>query len=290
MQPRTRALSLAASVAIAVTPVAAAQTSGTGVGQQRSAVVHETVQRSFLQHDRYREYTVVVPDNLDGSREYPIIIAFGGWGDSAASYRDYAGLEQVADGDAIIVYAQGVGNAWAGAPYAATTMDEDVDYVRTVIDETAADYSGDADRVWATGMSNGGGFAAALSCHAPELVDATASIAGAYYNESVTNCRFARKVPMLLVHGAYDDMMSFDGGYRHGAAYLEVERTLRNVAARNGCARDTISGKSADEETTTFGPDGCDVPTEITRIDNYGHTWFDEPAAEQIAVDFFRAL
>ena len=93
--------------------------------------------------------------------------------------------------------------------------------------------------------------------------------------------------PTLLVHGAYDDLMSFDGGYRHGAAYLGVERTLKNLATRNGCLPDSLRKRSADSETTTFSPKNCAADTEILRIDDYGHTWFEAPEAERVAVDFF---
>ncbi|MDR7329863.1 alpha/beta hydrolase family esterase [Corynebacterium guangdongense] len=272
-------VALSAAAAVALSPaVAAAQPPG----------AFDSVQHSLLLEERYRDYTAVLPTDYDETRAYPIILAFGGYGDSAASYREYANIEQAVDGEAIVVYAQAVNNAWAGAPYAVTTMDEDVDYVRAVVDDVVENYSGDPERVFATGMSNGGGFAAALSCHAPTLVDAVVAVAGAYYNESVTNCRFAQRVPTLLVHGAHDEMMSFGGGYRHGAAYLGVERTLKNLATRNGCVPDSLHERSADEGTTTFSADNCEVDTEILRVDDYGHTWFEDPEAERVAVDFFR--
>ena len=83
-------------------------------------------------------------------------------------------------------------------------------------------------------------------------------------------------------------MMSFGGGYRHGVAYLGVERTLKNLATRNGCAPGSLHERSTDEGTTTFSPEKCAVDTEILRIDDYGHTWFEDPEAEQVAMDFFR--
>lgn len=298
MTPRIRALSvavaIAAGTAIAVSPaVAAAQTSSIDPQASPQLLPYspspELINRSFTQAGFHREYTIALPANYDGTRSYPIIVGFGGLGDTAAGYRSYAGLEQAAAGQAIIIYAQGVNNAWAGAPYATTTLAQDIEYTRTAITDVVSNFSGDADRVWATGLSNGGGFATALSCHAPELVDATASVAGAYYTPTVTGCSYAGQVPTLLMHGSADGLVAYGGGYRHGAPYAGVETAHRGLATRNGCTAGALTPSYEYVGATTLRPDTCATATEILRVEGAGHTWFDYPVAETVVWDFFTA-
>ena len=298
MTPRTRALSaalaLVASAAIALSPaVATAQTSS--IDPQTSSQLIEQfpspglVQRSFTQGAHHREYTVALPASFNPFRSYPIVLGFGGYTDTADSFRGYAGLEGATGGEAIVVYAQGVNNAWAGAPYSTTTLAEDIEYTRFAVNDVAANFSGDAGRVYATGLSNGGGFAAALSCHAPELVDAVASVAGAYYDPTVTGCSYAAQVPTLLMHGTADGLVAYEGGYRHNAHYMGVESALAGFAARNGCTVGALNPSWEDAGSTTLRPGSCATATQIVRVEGAGHTWFNAPAAESVAWDFFRA-
>lgn len=240
------------------------------------------IRASFIQDGFDREYLIRLPDGHDPAQSYPVILAFGGMGDSAASFRSYAGLEEASANEAIIVYGQGVGNAWAGAPYALTTMEQDIVYVQTAVDDVASNYGGDPERVYAVGMSNGGGMAAALGCHAPELVDGIASVAGAYYDPTVTDCDtgdMKETVPTLLIHGVNDTLMDFDGGVRHGATYLGVREVLDTAAARNHC--------SAHPGSSSFFPESCDSDTELVTVTG-GHDWFYTPSVADITWDFFQ--
>ena len=125
-------------------------------------------------------------------------------------------------------------NAWAGAPYAKTSIDEDIAYVRALIDDASQTFGADPNRVAVAGLSNGGGFAAALACHAPETITAAAAVAGAYYSPAVTGCE-SGAVPVLLMHGTNDDIVGYEGGTRHGASFEATEDVLRTFGGKNGC-------------------------------------------------------
>ena len=64
-----------------------------------------------------RSYDVVLPSNYSEGVAYPVILGFGGWQHTASQTRDYQKFETAID-NTIVIYAQGVDNAWAGAPYA----------------------------------------------------------------------------------------------------------------------------------------------------------------------------
>ncbi|SER88210.1 Alpha/beta hydrolase family protein [Corynebacterium cystitidis DSM 20524] len=233
-----------------------------------------------------REFLLSVPHNYNPATAYPVVLVFGGWQHTAGGTRDYAQVEQVAR-DAIVVYAQGVNNAWAGAPYAQTSLFDDISYTREVVDNVAASHTVDRQQVYATGLSNGGGMALALGCHAPDLVAGVAGVAGAYYNPTVSNCA-AGVVPTMIIHGTADDVVAYEGGVRHGAPYLSVDQVTTTMGRKNQCVlpntRVTETG-----DTTVFELEKCKAGTRVVRVNGGGHTWFISPSATQLSVDFFRA-
>lgn len=222
-----------------------------------------------------RSYDVVLPAGHSADESYPVIIGFGGWQHDAARTRDYQRFETATDG-AIVIYAQGVDNAWAGAPYANTSIDEDIAYVRALIDDASQTFGADPDRVAVAGLSNGGGFAAALACHAPETIKAAAAVAGAYYSPTVTGCE-PGAVPVLMMHGTNDDIVGYVGGYRHGASFEAAEDVLRTFGDKNGCL--TVPRTSRTGNVTTIEPLSCDAETRLERVEGGGHTWFTNPSA-----------
>ena len=232
-----------------------------------------------------REYTLVLPGNYDPARSYPVIIGFGGWQHNAAQTQSYERLEQAAQGRAIVVYAQGVNNAWGGAPYADTSLQSDIAYVRAIINDLSTSHNINRGRVYAAGLSNGGGMAAALACHAPDLVAAVASVSGAYYNPTVSGCANG-SVRTLLMHADNDDVVHYDGGNRHGAPYKSVRTVFYDQGVRNGCTMNAVTPRRQGN-ATAFTPNHCRTHTEIVKIHGGGHTWFTNPSATNWVVTFF---
>lgn len=230
-----------------------------------------------------RPYTLVLPRNYNPMRAYPVIIGFGGWKHDAGATRSYQQLERAAGDRAIVVYPQGMGDAWGGSPYARTSMGSDIRFVRAVVDNVGSMHKIDRKRIYAAGLSNGGGMAAALACHAPDLVAGVASVAGAYYNPTVTNCA-AGTVPTLIMHADNDDVVRFDGGVRHGAPYRSVPSVFADFGRRNRCDMNTVAVYQAGNETVS-APAGCAARTELRKVGGGGHTWF--PGATDQAVRFF---
>ena len=256
---------LAASMAIAIPMVRS--------GKAASIAREHT--HSLQVGGRSRSYDVVLPHGFSPERSYPVVVGFGGWKHTSRQTRDYENLESQFPG-AIVVYGQGVNNAWGGAPYAATSVDDDVAYTRAVLDDVASRYHADTSRTVAAGLSNGGGMAAALACHAPEMVDAVATVAGAFYSPTVTGCG-SGAVPVLLMHGTNDDIVGYDGGFRHGASFEAVKDVFGTLGRKNGCVM--LPRESRTGNVTTIEPLHCDTETRLQRIEGGGHTWFTNPSA-----------
>lgn len=239
-----------------------------------------------------RSYKAFIPAGYDSSKAYPVIIGMGGWQHSNDTFRGYAGLESEVGNEAIVLYPQAaITNgeyAWGGAPYSNTTVSQDANAIRAAVNDLASNYSINRSKVFAVGLSNGGGMALGLACQAPDLVAGVAGVAGAYYNPTTNGCS-STPVPTLIMHAPNDDIVSYNGGVRHGAPYRSVDAVMRQFQSKNRCVVNGISGVGTTGiGTVTVKFSNCAATTTHIRVNNGGHTWFPN-LAQREAWNFFKA-
>ena len=96
----------------------------------------------------------------------------------------------------------------------------------------------DASRVYATGVSNGGGMTALLGCRLAWRLTAIAPVAGGYGTQPP--CHPARPLAVLEVHGAADEVVPYAGkGAAHVGnvpAYLGSGGRSTAATGRRGCS------------------------------------------------------
>ena len=236
-----------------------------------------------------RQYLLQLPSNYNAGATYPVLFAFGGAEHTAERTKNYMRFSETAGNEAIIVYPEGRGAVWEGPSYARTSRGEDVDFVRSILSDLRSRYNVDNSRIYAAGLSNGGGMALSLACQAPDVFSAVASVAGAYYNPVISGCS-AGNVNTLIVHGTSDNHMKYAGGYGTGGSYYSVEDTWRDVADRNGCNLYSVAvSNSGRSDIRSFN--GCDRggKSVLQRVNGAGHTWFTEnPNATRTVWNFLR--
>lgn len=224
-----------------------------------------------------RRYLLYIPTGYSPARPAPVLFGFGGWGDSPENYKGYARMNTTgAHSQAIQVYPEGIARAWEGAPYAKTRVGQDTAFVKQVLNEVDRTYAVNRNRVYAMGMSNGGGMAASIGCRAQDTFAAVAMVSAAYYTPSVRGCRRG-SVAALVMHGTNDAMMHYNGGIRHGASYESVRSVTGGFVHRNGCStlhsRTPMAGGA-----TRFAYRGCAKPTHLVAVPQ-DHLWFWSPDA-----------
>ena len=227
--------------------------------------------QTFNVDGKTRTALVDVPAN-SGNRKKPILFMFGGLGQSAASAKDMSRFNAIAGRTAIVVHPEGIGHAWEGAPYSKTRRGEDVAFVRTMVKTLAKRYNVDTKRIYAAGMSNGGGMAMNLACQASDLVAGVVSVSGAYYDATMDNCK-GRNVPTMLIHGTHDNVVRYGGGVRHGMHYYGARAAFDNAARRNSCNMGTLHGTRAHPATSGYTYSGCRASTVLWRAHMGGHNW-----------------
>jgi len=215
-----------------------------------------------------RSYVLSLPAGARQREGLPVIFAFHGLSEEAVTMQRHTNLDAA---DAIVVYMQGVDKAWSPAPYAKTTADQDLAYVDAVRAQLIGEFDIDQSRVFAAGFSNGGGFAAFLGCRRPQDFTAVATVAAAQYEKVFEGCS---SIPMKQIdfHGTDDEVIQYNGGFRHGSSYDSIEESTDGAAARNRCAAEPEETKVLDTVVEERWVD-CDAGLEHYRIEGGHHVW-----------------
>ncbi|WJY72990.1 Putative esterase [Corynebacterium auriscanis] len=229
-----------------------------------------------LPNGHKRRAIVSVTADYNPAHPTPVLFGFGGWHDSPENFRNYSRFANTgAAREAIVVYPAGVEYAWEGAPYAVTPRGGDVAFARQIVDELDAHFNVDRKRIYAAGMSNGGGFAVSFACQAPDLVAGVVSVSGAFYNPVLENCA-PGPVATFIIHGVQDQLTRFEGGHLHRAPYLSAPAVADSAAKRNLCAPHPVVEQKP-ENVTQFGYPGCAKEAVFWRINDQGHNWYFTP-------------
>lgn len=252
------------------TAATSTEIAGEGVSSAHTSTVSdaETTKNVVNAGGLRRTYWLSVPPNSGAQEKLPLIFAFHGKDESAQKIRRYSHLDKA---QALVVYLDGQDKAWAPAPYATTTGEQDLAFVDAVRAQVEEQYPVDPARVFAVGLSNGGGFAAFLGCQRPSQFTAIGAVSAAYYWRVSENCSH---IPMkhIGVHGTADKVIEYDGGTRHNTRYESVPEVMAEMAQRNHCTDETtLSQIGRNGVKMTWH--GCDAPLVHVRVGAGKHVW-----------------
>jgi polyhydroxybutyrate depolymerase len=236
----------------------------------------------MLAHDGApRTFRVHVPPGYDGSEPRPLVLMFHGGGGSGRQFEQASSrMNPIADREGFIaVYPDGSGalQTWNGGGccgYAVTNDVDDVGFVSALLDHLEAALCIDTQRVFASGMSNGGIMSHRLAC---ELAGRFAAIAPVAGTDLTASCMPARPVPVMQIHGTDDGHVPWDGGEGCGLAgvsFTSVPDTMEGWRSRNGCTEMTAA-YFAEGDGTCRSYVGCAEGADVVlcSIEGGGHNW-----------------
>ena len=224
-----------------------------------------------------REYLLYVPKSYDRTRPTPLMISMHGGAMWPAAQKETSQWNRVADEHGfIVVYPSGVSGrgprAWraGGGP----GLMRDVRFISELIDTLRASYNIDSTRVYANGLSNGGGMAFVLACRLSDRIAAVGIVAPAIFLPW-SSCTDRRAVPMIAFHGTADRAVPYHGGKSWVAPYVfpDIPAWTENWAERNRCGRpvDSLVATDVTRREYTSCADGAAVV--LYTIRDGGHTW-----------------
>ena len=234
---------------------------------------------SFVSSGWKRDYLLYVPKSYDRTRPTPLVISLHGAGMWGAAQKETSQWNRVAEREGlIVVYPSGDAGAgpriWHVERDAALLM-QDVRFIAELIDTLKAAYNIDSTRIFANGLSNGGGMAFVLSCTLSDRIAAVGMVAAAQLLPWRW-CTDQRPVPMIAFHGTADPQVPYKGGKTFVAPvwFPSVPAWTANWARRNRCAPNPVdSAMAADVTRRSYTNCADDAAVVLYTIHGGGHTW-----------------
>ncbi len=234
-----------------------------------------------LQHGGLiREYSVYVPSIYDATKPTPLVLNLHGYTSVNWQQEFYGDFRPIADtANFIVVHPNGTfdanNNRYWNVGFFPSAID-DVGFLLALIDSLSVTYNIDANRIYSTGMSNGGFMSYRLACETSRFA-AIASVTGGMTTSVYNNCMPTKPIPVMEIHGTVDATVPYIGS----AINLHTDSVVSYWRKWNNCdAVPTMTnvpntvltdGAGAEHYVYDNGDNGTSV--ELYKIIGGGHTW-----------------
>jgi polyhydroxybutyrate depolymerase len=222
-----------------------------------------------------RQYLLYVPKSYDRSRATPLVISLHPAASWPAAEMEISQWNELADAHGfIVVYPSGtdVPRVWPMGP---GSLGRDVRFISDLIDKLEAAYNIDPARIYADGMSNGGGMAFALSCKLSDRIAAVGAVAAAQMLEW-DRCGDSKPVATVAFHGTADKFAPYQGGSSPIAPgqFPSIRDWTARVARRNQCKGDPIDTRiSPGVRRVAYANCAENADVVLYSVEGGGHTW-----------------
>lgn len=229
-----------------------------------------------------RDYLLYVPKSYNAAKPTPLVITLHtsmSWDSAAMAISRW---NSVADQNGfLVVYPQGIGLGPKSREMAGSETPSrmpDVLFIAALIDKLEGSYNIDKTRIYANGMSNGGGMAFVLSCTLSDRI-AAVGLVSAGLDPAWNWCTNHRPVPVIAFHGTADPICPYRGGPSKlgGGMFPNIPEFFAKWSRRNQCGPNATQSVVA-VDVTRLQYTGCANKTDVVlyTIKGEGHQW---PAA-----------
>ena len=239
---------------------------------------------SFRHDDLDRVFYLYVPVSYASSTSaLPILLSLHGYTSSALRHLNYAGFGSLASKESfIVVYPQGsilqsTGSThWNAGRWTNGSTTDDVDFIETMIDYLTTNFRVDPDRIYSTGMSNGGFMSYRLACELGNKIAAIASVTGSMSPEMLSSCNPNHPTSAMQIHGSLDRVVPYEGN----SGMSPIEEVMAYWGEINRCnsspdsdALPDLTGDGSGGTVTQYRNCQNDVEVTLYLLDSMGHEW-----------------
>ena len=280
-----------------------------GCIENRESIVVNNQKRTFLIH---------IPSSYESETPVPLVIVLHGGGGNAQNIEDVTGFTIKSEEEGfIVVYPDGTGkldyrlltwNAGFCCGYALENQIDDVAYIRYLIKHLQSLYSIDSNKIYVTGISNGGMMTYRIASELSDLIAAAAPIAGSIGGQPREQEKIWRipkpvnPVSIISFHGMNDTRVPYYGGRpienntKGAYSYISVNESISFWIYHNNCTYVPITNisESGNIIVKTYKEGINHTETVLYTIVNGNHSWpggkkgyrkGDEPIEEISATD-----
>lgn len=218
----------------------------------RNHVPAGTTQYSITSGGIQRTYLLHRPTSLPSGKAPLVIMLHGALGTGKEAESDYGWDAKADSAHFVVAYPNGIKRTWAASdgccgPPAKDHVD-DVGFIKQVVSSISSKIPIDPNRIYVTGISNGGALAYRLACD----TNIFAAI-GPDSTNMLAPCPSPAPISVIHIHGTADQTFPYNGG----PGKRNNDGTGKNPADTNG-------PPIPDLIATWRATDGCSAPTDTT--------------------------
>jgi polyhydroxybutyrate depolymerase len=232
-----------------------------------------------------RKIVTYIPAN-NTSERMPLVIALhGGFATPKSMFR-LADFRPIADKERFIVVCPASKRMWHDG--ADNKGIDDVKFIDQVISHVIKKYKADPERVYITGISNGGFMTTRLACEIPNRIAAIAVVAATL--DVGEGYDVKSPMPVIYMHGTTDPIVGYNGGKLFGRKMYSHKDVIEKWVKMNRCDPEPLKTDIPDNShdgTEIFKQEYVNRATGLKVISygigNGGHTW---PGGRQYFPEF----
>ena len=236
--------------------------------------------------DRYYYIQLAHPE-AEGSSS--VLFNLHGYGSNALEqmyYTNFNNLANTKENNFILIHPQGAplntvltssSSHWNSGGWTIGSTVDDVDFIDTIIKLVSQKYNLNQDRIYSTGMSNGGFMSYHLACNLSSKIAAVASVTGSMSKETYEDCNPDHPTSILQVHGTIDATVPFEGNSALGMR--SINDVMNYWKLYDACDTEPVSiitdyfDIEISVQHDTYLNCLNDVQVELYKIEGMGHIW-----------------
>ena len=179
----------------------------------------DLISQSLTWQQKERSYWLHLPPKAMMQRSLPILFHLhGGGGTIKGTARvTYRRFNQIADREGfIVVYPDAIAKNWNDGRTEHLKPEnlgvDDVGFIVAIIEKLKSQYNIDSNRIFTTGMSNGGFMSTRLLCDRADLFRGGAILTASISVGFFPNCAPSQPVGVLIMNGTEDPLVPYNGG------------------------------------------------------------------------------
>ena len=248
-----------------------------------------------IEYDGYKRHFVLhVPEHHENLKKAPLLIAMHGVGGTAKGMMRLTKqrFNELADRDGFLaVYPQGLEKSWNDErnepiSYAHKNDIDDIGFLAKLIEKMEQEYRADPERVFVTGISNGGFMSIRISRELADKVKGVALVTASIPLDA-RDAHFAGPpMNIMLINGTADPLVPYDGGYvgvpkKKRGEILSTDEAIEIFILRNGCSDvpeiEELKDKDPEDGTRVIRYEYTNAETGnkviLLKVRGGGHTW-----------------
>lgn len=254
----------------------------------------QSFNKTILVDGLNRSYIIHLPPAFINGQKLPVIFALHGGGGTAQGAVSFYNLEPLADkNNFIIVYPDAINKAWnipgiTSRVKRLDTMVNDVHFISALLDTLIANYKAGDKKIYCTGISRGAMFSFYLADALNSRITAIAPVCGGISKTLSATYSFKKPIPVLMINGTDDPLVSYNGGYgkmngrnegNEDGDMLPTVDLVKKIVMFDNCSATSKTYSLPDNDKY----DGCteiesvydcsNVKVDFIKIENGGHTW-----------------